>query len=190
MNAQARIHHHNIAMIPHWLSYVAFLVVFILAVVEFFNVGWEDDRLPGPWFQYAETSQSTVLSVLAAKDLTSHVLPGFIVGCLIYTTVSASNTVLCVAARSLYGVLQSLPPSWPPLARLTKYATYTRPSDGIPTIAIFVSAVAFWWLPWANLADGDSVKDVSHKQRILTRSCHNPTNAAYSLSKPSLSRAR
>lgn len=148
-------------MIPRWISYVAVLIASILALVEYLNIGWQDSRLPSPWFQSAERKGTTVISVLAAKSLTSRILPGFIVGCLIYTTVSASNTVLYVASRALHGLLRSVPPSAPPLKRLAKFVTSTR-RDGTPANAILLSALAFWWLPYTTLASGDSVKDVSH----------------------------
>lgn len=161
MSAEARTPK-GLAWTSRWISYLAVLIVFSLAVVEYLNVGWQDTRLPGSWFQYSREQQhSTVLSVLAAQDYTSHVLPGLVTGCLIYTTASTSNTVLYVASRALYGVFRSFPLSAPPLERLVKLASPAR-HDGFPIWVIFVSILSFWWLPFTTLSSGDSVKDVSH----------------------------
>jgi amino acid transporter len=176
MSAEARSQK-SLAWTSRWMSYLAVLVVFILALVEYLNVGWGDTRLPGTWFRYSREQQhSTVLSVLAAQDYTSHILPGLVTGCLIYTTISTSNTVLYVASRALYGVFRSIPPSVPPLAlpleRFVKLGS-SRRRDGLPGWAIIVSVLSFWWLPFTTLSSGDSVKDVSHTLRshLMSRSC-------------------
>lgn len=175
--------HKNLAWSSRWIIYLAVLVGVILALVEYLNVGWQDTRLPGPWFQYSGGQQhSTVLSVLAAQDYTSHILPGLVTGCLIYTTVSTSNTVLYFASRALYGVFRSFPPSAPPLGRLAKLGGSKRRDslstqrDGLPIWAIIVSVLSFWWLPFTTLSSGDSIKDVSHtlRSRLMSRSFGKP----------------
>lgn len=175
ITAEAR-RYRSLAWTSRWISYLAVLIVFSLAVAEYLNVGWQDTRLPSTWFQYTgRQNYSTVLSVLAAQGYTSHALPGLIVGCLIYTTVSTSSTVLYVASRALHGTLRTVPPPAPPLERLAKWASFTR-RDGTPHRGIIISVISFWWLPFTTLASGDSVRSVSHItcSRFTSRSHGNP----------------
>jgi len=154
--------HKSIAWTCRWISCQAVLIAFGLAVVEYLNVSWQDARLPKAWFQYTGGQDHyNVLAVIAAQSHTDNVLPGLIVGCLIYTTVSSSNTVLYVASRALYGVLRITPPTSLPLRKFAKRLGSTQRDDGVPVHRITLSVLSFWWLPLTTLTNGDSVRAVS-----------------------------
>ena len=87
-------------------------------------------------------------------------LAGFINGCLIFSVLSSSNTSLYVSSRTLYGLVREMPgTNW--INMKLKVLSLVERHTAVPTVALFVSAVSFFWLPFLQLKGGYSIQNVS-----------------------------
>ncbi|CAD6564934.1 MAG: hypothetical protein ASARMPREDX12_004509 [Alectoria sarmentosa] len=163
-------------------------VIYILLVLMFgFDVPWTDPRLP-PFYEIRPTQNQTTryrrdsaytpsstsnssidypVVVIAALIARIERLPSFLVGASLFAAVSAANTALYVASRSLYGVTKDF--EWNSdnvFERLMSHFGITN-DNNVPHWAIVASAVAFGsWIPALHFAKGHP--NVEELQEILS----------------------
>lgn len=151
-------------------------VIYLLLVLMFgFDVYWKNAKLPSFYeirptqnqntryrrdsaYTPSSTSNSSIdypVVVIAALHAGIERLPSFLVGASLFAAVSAANTALYVASRSLYGVTKDL--EWNSdnlLERLMSHFGITN-DNNVPHWAIVTSAVAFGsWIPALHFAKG------------------------------------
>jgi yeast amino acid transporter len=148
--------------------YVAYLITFLYflsAIGEAHSVSWKSPSLPG--LRLRSDDQTTPLPeshsviVLAALAQEQEKWAAFFTGCMIFFCLSAANTALYIASRTLYGLTRSIgirDSNWY-LNWLSMLGT-TTPVSRVPGWALLVSAVAFCWLPSLYLGQEFSSQDV------------------------------
>ena len=101
--------------------------------------------------------RSRTIIVLAALDARYPNIAGFFVGALLYSALGAANTNLYISSRTLYGMTRRPGSRFPWLKGLG--SVWHR--NGVPMVALFVSAVCFMWLPIVAVRGGYSIAEVS-----------------------------
>jgi yeast amino acid transporter len=148
------------------IVYVVFILYILCTIGESLNVQWQNSHLP---YIYGGVGNSTtassptnpasanmVINAVYAQGYKG--LAGFLNGCLIFSVVSASNTSLYVSSRTLYGMIREMPDTnwfYNKIRWISKV-----PRTGVPAVAILISAVAFYWLPFLQLKEGYALQDV------------------------------
>lgn len=141
------------------------MVEFSVVLGEVLNLEWTDPLLPQLLRQSDILGQgnSYAIFVLAMLKARIPVLPGFLTGCIIFSILSAANTALYVASRTLFGLARKIEPThdlW--LMRwLSKLGT-TTPNTHIPAWSLVVSLVSFCWLPLLHQRYGYTVQQVRY----------------------------
>ncbi len=101
--------------------------------------------------------------VLAAWYYGSQATGWFFNACIIYFCLSAANTALYVASRTLFGLTRGINrltrPPW--YLKPLRYLGLTTPNVRVPHFALILSAIAFFWLPFLRLKENYSATDVS-----------------------------
>lgn len=128
--------------------------------------------LPGDGDTFDECQKFYPLIVVAALQYSSKALAGYFNACIVYFCLSAANTSLYVASRTLYGlmreetqyvssgsIVQKLLQSPRVLGRIS-------PRTGVPVWALVVSAASFAWLPVLRAANDGSGTDVCFAHEI------------------------
>lgn len=133
----------------------ALLVVYLISVFMFYmNVSWKDSLLVS--LPRRDSTPSSVIMIVAMNAKIPR-LPGFLNGCMIMALLSAANTSLYVASRTLYGLTRGMriDGTW-----LNKwlYKLGTTNKRGVPAWALLASALMFGsWLPtlhfWSGFKD-------------------------------------
>ncbi len=166
-------------------KHIAYIIVAIylfsiggfVANVEWFNqnlpkffkqnlVSLDDPQVlkqnPHQWADYSNHSTS-VAPVIALLQVGSSVLPDIINGVLIYSGLSAANTALYVASRTLYGLTRDLSSTdGNPIIRLFANLNTVSPTTRIPVWSLILSCLAFSsWLPFIAIKNY-TTNDVSH----------------------------
>lgn len=148
------------------IAYFIFLLYLFCAIGEFLNVDWNNPDLPplyGGINREAGTSvipspRSRAITVIATIQAGYKALPGFLNGCIIFSALSASNTSLYIASRTLYGMTRNVSP-WQWFSWLKPIGTVWHKS-GVPMLALLLSAISFFWLPFLQLKGGYAIADV------------------------------
>lgn len=157
---------------------VAYFVVslyFMCAVGEFLNVGWTCESLPNV-LGASETSvittgrppcdkspqRTTAIIVIAARGY-GHA-PGLFNAFMIYACLSAANSSLYIASRTLYGMTRTINP-WRRFSVLKALGTVWH-KTGVPMWALLISFISFIWLPFLQLKKGSAIDSVSHSLLI------------------------
>jgi len=148
------------------LAWATFALYLFCVMSEVINVNWQDSSLPGGQSDVNSwtpgTSQSPL--VLAARATGHNALAGFMQGACIFSVLSAANTSLYIASRTLYAMCLGIKWSVQPVKAFRSITTYVYPATGAPTGAIVLSLLAFLWIPYLHLAD--NTRDVSAEFRI------------------------
>ena len=152
------------------IAYFVLFLYFLCALGEVLNVDWQNSALPEIYGGVNEASAMAVTAspsraivVIAALQSGYRRIPGFLNGCMIFSAVSAANTALYTASRTLYGMTRTINPyQW--FRMLKQLGTVSRRS-GVPMWALFASWLAFLWLPFLQLKGGVAIQDVSDKSR-------------------------
>ncbi|CAO2655112.1 Nn.00g101760.m01.CDS01 [Neocucurbitaria sp. VM-36] len=148
------------------IAYVTLLLYFLCLLGQCLNVSWKHDHLPliygGIGDGATDTKDlkdpaSSSLTILALWAWEQKHLAGFLNGAMIFSVLSASNTSLYVASRTLYGVARDVPRS-NLLGRWINGLSEVVPKTGVPARALVFSAVAFIWLPFISLKGGYAVQ--------------------------------
>lgn len=151
------------------IIYVAIAITFVS------NVAWDDRRLPQIFGQASERdisggsssdattgtagNTSSALPIIALIETGSTTLASVLTGILMYSGLSAANTALYVASRTLYGFARNIEVTdksrW---YRKTLYgASAVLPWTGAPLWGVIVPVVLLCWLPFIHLSE-DSTK--------------------------------
>ena len=95
--------------------------------------------------------------VIAARQYGSTSAGWFFNACIIYFCITASNTALYAASRTLFGLTREINrlenPSW--YLKLFAYFGVTSPFAQVPHWALLFSAFAFFWLPLLHSTSSD-----------------------------------
>jgi len=155
----------SIARPSQWVHWVVFVLYFMCTIGLALNVPWDHDHLPSMLARLTKQTTppfSTSATVIAVYS-DNPGLAAFLNGCLIFSVVSAANTALYVASRTLYGLTYNLGDGL--LARRFKGASTIWDATGVPAAALFLTVLSFYWLPWlmliGNFAIDDLIKIVS-----------------------------
>jgi yeast amino acid transporter len=161
-----------------YIAYIITIFFLLCGLGEALNVGWDDPHLPQMTARRRSVDinngdqppESFSILVLAAElqDLprSANVWNAF----LIISCLSAANTALYVASRTLYGLCRDLPQDDPFfLKRWAAKLGMLDPRTRVPFWALIASTIAFFWLPFLHLREGYSVQSV----RLLPQPiCH------------------
>ena len=145
------------------IAYFVVIIYLMLAIGEFLNVKWVGTPLPeidGINGTSIETSRSNAVFVIAAAAAGYKRVPGLLNGFMIYSALSASNSYLYVASRALYGMTRTISP-WGCASFLKELGSVWH-KTGVPMWALFISFLAFLWLPFLQLSRGYAIADVSY----------------------------
>ena len=149
------------------LSYFVLGMYLFCAIGEFLNVQWSDGALPQIYGGINEASvqkgqpihNSRAIIVIAALRAGYTRIAAILNGCMIFSALSASNTALYIASRTLYGMTRKINP-WRWL-HILKFLGRVWPKTGVPMGALSFSFFAFYWLPFLQLHWGYVIADVS-----------------------------
>ncbi|KAK3175307.1 hypothetical protein OEA41_002554 [Lepraria neglecta] len=100
------------------IAYFVVSIYFLLAIGEFLNVEWVNSALPPIYGGINEDSVKTVgmpsrskaVFVIAAVQAGYKNIPGLLNGFMILSALSASNSALYIASRSMYGMTRTINP--------------------------------------------------------------------------------
>ena len=153
------------------IAYFITLLYLFCVIGELLNVKWTNTGLPKisgginealPKTQ-SGSGRSGAIIIIAALKSGHWRISGLLNGCMVFSALSAANTSLFIASRTLYGMTRTLDP-----AKTFSRATHLRSlatvwhKTGVPMRALLVSAIAFCsWLPFLNLKAGYGIVDVS-----------------------------
>jgi amino acid transporter len=154
------------------IAYVVLLLYFLCLLGQCLNVSWRDEHLPLIYGGIGDSTTNTNelknptssnLTIIALWAQGQKGLAGFLNGAMIFSVISAANTSLYVASRTLYGIARDVPTTnW--LGKSLNSFSVVVPKTGVPARALIFSAVAFLWLPFLSLKGGYAVQYVSHDQ--------------------------
>jgi amino acid transporter len=148
-----------------FIAYAVFALYFLCTIGEALNVKWTDSRLAKrATDQSLPHSYNVVINTV--WDAGHYKLAGFLNGCMIFSVLSASNTSLYVASRTLYGLAVNVPKTNTIGRQLHK--TGHVMDNGIPPWSIVLSALSFLWLPFAVTKGGDTISNVGACCRSLS----------------------
>jgi len=162
-------------------KHIAYIIVAIylisiggfVANIEWFNqnlpqffgqalVSLDDPNLGHVPRKWPDSSRSTAAPVIAVLQAGISALPGVLTGFLVYSGLSAANTALYVASRTLYGLTRDL--SQRDDSRIVRFfakLNTVTPTTHIPVWALVVSWVIFSsWLPFVHLHSGYTQQEV------------------------------
>ena len=155
------------------VAYFIISIYLFCAIGEFLNVDWKDPALPQIYGGTNRASvkmdgsvhKSSAVIVIAAVKAGYSRSAGLLNGCMIFSALSASNTGLYIASRSLYGMTRKVNPwRW---FRFLRFLGTIWPKTGVPMWAGFVSFIAFYWQPFLQLHGGVAIADVCGKSQHL-----------------------
>ena len=145
---------------------IAYYMLFIYlwcAVGEFLNVRWTSAALP--LLEDVDSSgrapspyQSSSIIVIACLQMGYSNLSAFVNGCIVFSALSASNSILYGASRTLYGMTRNISP-YGKMSWAAKLGTVWH-KNRVPMWALLVSAFVFIWLPFLELTNNVAVNDV------------------------------
>lgn len=157
------------------IAYVALVLYFLCLLGQLLNVSWDNDHLPQIYGGIGNDTQereqplpepgSSSLTIIAlwAWGANGHkALAGFLNAAMIFAVMSAGNTSLYIASRTLYGLARDVPRTTR-LGKMANNFSHVVPSTGVPARALLLSAFAFIWLPFVSLKSGYAIQYVSHE---------------------------
>ena len=152
------------------IAWITAFIYFLSALGFYLNVRWNDSFLPSlagrinhgsltiaPSTNTTQTNSIVIIAVYNAKIPT---LPSFLNACLIMAVLSASNTALYVASRTLFGLTREVDSEdkyWGWISNLSS----TTKNRRVPAAALSTSVFAFCWVPFLHLTKSYSDQDVS-----------------------------
>ena len=152
------------------VAWFVLLMYLFCAIGELHVVNWRDAALPrvsesalnvedsNPPLENTALGTQTIL-VIAALRAGDTRMAGFLNACAIMSALSAANTSLYVSSRVLYGMTSQIDPH--SKFRVLRGLRHVWSQTGVPVRALFVSTVAFVWLPFLHSKDGMAIDDVS-----------------------------
>ncbi|KAL9103249.1 MAG: hypothetical protein Q9163_001700 [Psora crenata] len=151
------------------IAYFILALYFFCAIGELLNVGWTNGALPKKYLNPNLVTRgndgqigSGAIIVVAAFQSGHKKLAGLLNGCIIFSALSAANSSLYIASRILYGMTREID-SRSPIAILKGLSSVWN-KTGVPVRALWVSFIAFIWLPFLQLKGGVAISDVRTPQ--------------------------
>jgi amino acid transporter len=154
------------------ITYVTLFLYFLCLFGQCLNVSWTNDHLPfifsaiGDSFTDTKDLKepaSSSLTSLALWDWRKKSLAGFLNAALIFSVLSAGNTSLYIASRTLYGIARDVPTnSW--IGQRFHSLSIVVHKTGVPARALVFSALSLIWLPFISLKGGYAIQCVSSVQ--------------------------
>ncbi|KAF7539290.1 hypothetical protein G7054_g2283 [Neopestalotiopsis clavispora] len=142
------------SQITHW---ACLLLLFMVTLGIILGVKWDDCRLPGVWKfigahepiadSVPHTDSATIISIWDVHPD----LAGVANGAIIFAVLSSANTALYISSRTLYGMTQKLRDNHMFSRWFKKTFGQVWTSTGVPAMALLVSLLAFYWLPFVSL---------------------------------------
>lgn len=135
----------------HWLTislYLLYTVAVMLTV-----------KSTGQSFIFSSQGSTGLSVVQAVRDAGHDEIADFINACLLYSVLSAGNTALYMASRTLYGLASNerLSRRHDLVSRWIQYLGMINPLTGVPLNAVIFSWLAFCWMPLLGFVeDGKS----------------------------------
>jgi amino acid transporter len=163
------------------IAFVTLLLYFLCLLSQCLNISWTNDHLPLIYGGIGDdrvtdtkdlsNPASTSPTILALWAWNKKSLASFLNGAMIFSVMSASNTSLYVASRTLYGIARDVPTTnW--LGRRIHSLSVVVPKTGVPARALVFSAVFCIWLPFISLKGGYAVQYVGDLTLFLPgRAC-------------------
>lgn len=157
------------------LTYIAAVLYLLCMLSQSLNIDWEHDHLPILYGTIRGTDNrenkdpenpfSQTLAIIAIFEWGKKELAGVLNGAIIFSVLSASNTTLYVASRTLYGMAwrvreESVSKDSVLGAILGMVATVDR-RTGVPLHALILSWLMFIWVPFMSLINDYRVQFVS-----------------------------
>lgn len=159
---------HSLRLPSQSIAYIVLLLYFLCLLGQCLNVSWQNGHLPLIYAGIGDDARDTKnlkdptsssLAIIALWNYGQKGLAGFLNGAMIFSVISAGNTSLYVASRTLYGIARDVPTTnW--LGRFLHSFSVVVPKTGVPARALVFSAVAFIWLPFLSLKGGYAVQYV------------------------------
>lgn len=151
------------------IAYVVFLLYFMCTIGEALTVRWTAPYLPEIYGSGGNSNSSLNQTTIPPRSASFVInatlgagynsLAGFLNGRLIFSVLSASNTCLYVASRTIYGMTREIPDTNWLGKRLNRLSLVVR-QTGVPAAALFLSSISFFWLPFLQLQRGYAIQDV------------------------------
>lgn len=182
------------------IPYVVFLVYVVCAIGSGMSVRFDNSALSqvyrgdstalpqtGPQLEFeSPVSSSSSLMIIAANQVGNFGMAQAFNGFLIFSALSAGNTCLYVASRTLYGLAFNLKierHSSRHVSRVIDWLATVKDSSKVPINAVKFSALLFCWLPFLSLRDIPTTsEDYTHGPRKLNAASQQFLNTAASLS--------
>jgi amino acid transporter len=159
------------------IAYAVTILYILCTIGETLTVKWTDSHLPNilggtgtvahPDPPTDRPPRSTNLVINAAWYAGYPALAGFLNGCLVFSVLSAANTSLYVASRTLYGLARDVPDT-NTIGKLMRKMAKVWLKTAVPAPALAFSAVSFFWLPFLQLSGKKSISDVRISQLYST----------------------
>ena len=139
------------------IAWVIFALYAFTLISELLVFSWMDPTLPAIYgnsnttqVPNAVNAGKTAMAVVAAERTGHPLLASFLNGCYIYSCLSASNSALYVASRTLYGLARDTPEQPNGFSHFFKKFEQTTTRTRVPALALVASAAAFFWLPFLS----------------------------------------
>lgn len=144
-----------------WIAYVVFMLYLLVTIGELLDVSWLNQDLPPAYggismYQTLKPRTRTII-VLVALQARYPNIAGFLVGALLYSALSAANTNLYISSRTLYGMTRRTGSHF----RWLRSLGSVWHKNGVPMVALVISAVCFMWLPIVAVRGSYSIANVS-----------------------------
>lgn len=169
-----------------YITYFTALMYLLCMLSQCFNIQWTDEHLPRVYGGIGEDEYSNLelcnyydyyfckRATQDPVDPSSRVLPviamfnwerkdfaGLLNGAIIFSVLSASNTTLYVASRTLYGMALRLESENRLAQFLHKHLSTVDQRTKVPVLALILSWASFFWIPFMSLKRDYTVQYVS-----------------------------
>ncbi|KAK5065422.1 hypothetical protein LTR84_001260 [Exophiala bonariae] len=149
------------------LLYVAIVVTFVV------NVAWNDPSLPKVFGQAPAAKETDItardaphhntsaLPIVALVETGSDTLASVLSGILMYSGLSAANTGLYVASRTVYGLSRNIDVNRDAniFRRFMHRLSDVLPWTGAPLWGVIIPVVVLYWLPFIHIEE-DTTKEL------------------------------
>ena len=143
-----------------WIAYVVFVLYLLVTIGELLDVSWLNQDLPpvygGISMHQPPKPRTRTIIMLTALQAGYPNIAGLFNGALLYSAVSAANTNLYISSRTLYGMTRRPAPNFNWLRVLAS----VWHKNGVPMVALLISAIFFIWLPIVAVRGGYSIAEV------------------------------
>lgn len=149
-----------------WIAYIVFVLYLLVTIGELLNVSWLNNDLPpvygGISMHQLPKPRTRTIILLTALQARCPNIAGLFNGALLYSAISAANTNLYISSRTLYGMTRRPGPHFRWLSALGS----VWHKNGVPMVALLISALFFMWLPIVAVRGGYSIADLTEFMNV------------------------